>query len=114
VLPLPRSLDQEVELALGAQAGTLRLNEVLKQGGFSRVRRATETPFNLILEGRTVAAGEQSPLAHSREPLDAHEARSGGTVTQLPRLYRSCGERLRPPRTSAGSAIVSSAGWRRR
>jgi hypothetical protein len=50
VLPLPRSLDQEVELALGAQAGTLRLNEVLKQGGFSRVRRATETPFNLILE----------------------------------------------------------------
>ena len=28
------------------------VTEVLKQGGFTRVRRATETPFNLILEAR--------------------------------------------------------------
>jgi SAM-dependent methyltransferase len=48
----PSSLDQEVGLALGAQAGEARLTEVLKQGGFTRVRRATETPFNLILEAR--------------------------------------------------------------
>jgi hypothetical protein len=29
-----------------------RLTDVLKEGGFTRVRRATETPFNLILEAR--------------------------------------------------------------
>jgi SAM-dependent methyltransferase len=48
----PASLAQEVGLALGAQAGEARLTEVLTQGGFTRVRRATETPFNLILEAR--------------------------------------------------------------
>jgi SAM-dependent methyltransferase len=48
----PASLSQEVGLALGAQAGEGRLTEVLKEGGFTRVRRATETPFNLILEAR--------------------------------------------------------------
>ena len=52
VICTPASLAQEVGLALGAQAGEARLTEVLKQGGFSRVRRATETPFNLILEAR--------------------------------------------------------------
>jgi SAM-dependent methyltransferase len=48
----PASLDQEVGLALGAQAGEERLTDVIKQGGFSEVRRATETPFNLVLEAR--------------------------------------------------------------
>jgi len=48
----PASLDQEVGLALGAQAGEKRLAEVIKSGGFSDVHRATETPFNLILEAR--------------------------------------------------------------
>jgi SAM-dependent methyltransferase len=38
--------------ALGAQAGQARLSEVLAQAGFGRVRRATETPFNLVLEAR--------------------------------------------------------------
>jgi 2-polyprenyl-3-methyl-5-hydroxy-6-metoxy-1,4-benzoquinol methylase len=52
VICTPASLDQEVGLALGAQAGEARLTEVLKEGGFTRVRRATETPFNLILEAR--------------------------------------------------------------
>jgi SAM-dependent methyltransferase len=52
VICTPASLDQEVGLALGAQAGEARLTEVLEEGGFSRVRRATETPFNLILEAR--------------------------------------------------------------
>jgi hypothetical protein len=50
VICTPASLDQEVGLALGAQAGEERLAEVIKEGGFSEVRRATETPFNLILE----------------------------------------------------------------
>jgi SAM-dependent methyltransferase len=52
VICTPASLDQEVGLALGAQAGEARLTEVLNEGGFTRVRRATETPFNLILEAR--------------------------------------------------------------
>jgi len=52
VICTPASLDQEVGLALGAQAGEARLTEVIKEGGFSRVRRATETPFNLVLEAR--------------------------------------------------------------
>jgi SAM-dependent methyltransferase len=48
----PASLDQEVGLALGAQAGEARLREVARQGGLTRFRRATETPFNLILEAK--------------------------------------------------------------
>jgi hypothetical protein len=48
----PASLDQEVGMALGAQAGEARLREVARQGGLTRFRRATETPFNLILEAR--------------------------------------------------------------
>ena len=48
----PNSLSQEVGLALGAQAGEARLARVFAEGGFTRFRRATETPFNLILEAR--------------------------------------------------------------
>jgi SAM-dependent methyltransferase len=48
----PASLDQEVGLALGAQAGEGRLRAVVTEGGFTRFGRATETPFNLILEAR--------------------------------------------------------------
>jgi hypothetical protein len=39
--------------ALGAQAGEARLREVIvKEGGFGSLRRATETPFNIVLEAR--------------------------------------------------------------
>lgn len=38
--------------ALGAQAGEHKLREVARSGGFRRVRRATETPFNMVLEAR--------------------------------------------------------------
>jgi ubiquinone/menaquinone biosynthesis C-methylase UbiE len=48
----PNSLSQEVGLALGAQAGERRLRDVLSKGGFTRFRRAAETPFNIILEAR--------------------------------------------------------------
>jgi SAM-dependent methyltransferase len=48
----PNSLSQEVGLALGAQAGESRLANVMTEAGFSRFRRATQTPFNLILEAR--------------------------------------------------------------
>jgi SAM-dependent methyltransferase len=48
----PASLSQEVALGLGAQAGEGRLTKVLKSAGFTRVRRAAETPFNMVLEAR--------------------------------------------------------------
>ncbi len=49
---VPTSLSQEVGAALGAQAGEKRLREVISAGGFRNVRRATETPFNMVLEAR--------------------------------------------------------------
>jgi hypothetical protein len=52
VICTPGSLDQEVGLGLGAQAGERRLAALLTEAGFSSVRRATQTPFNLILEAR--------------------------------------------------------------
>jgi SAM-dependent methyltransferase len=48
----PASLSQEVGLGLGAQAGEARLRDVVTAGGLTRFRRATETPFNLVLEAR--------------------------------------------------------------
>ena len=48
----PASRAQEVGLALGAQAGDALLQKVATEGGFTRFRRATETPFNIILEAR--------------------------------------------------------------
>ena len=52
LLCTPASLSQEVGLALGAQAGEKRLREVVMGGGFTRFRRATQTPFNLVFEAR--------------------------------------------------------------
>jgi hypothetical protein len=52
MLCTPASLSQEVGLGLGAQAGEGRLAKVLHSAGFTRVRRATETPFNIVLEAR--------------------------------------------------------------
>jgi len=48
----PGSLAQEVGTALGAQAGEARLSGILREAGFTRVRRAAETPFNLVIEAR--------------------------------------------------------------
>jgi SAM-dependent methyltransferase len=48
----PASLSQEVGLGLGAQAGEARLRKVVEEAGFTRFRRATETPFNLVFEVR--------------------------------------------------------------
>jgi 2-polyprenyl-3-methyl-5-hydroxy-6-metoxy-1,4-benzoquinol methylase len=52
LLCTPASLSQEVGLALGAQAGEARINDVVTGGGFTRFRRAAETPFNLVFEAR--------------------------------------------------------------
>jgi SAM-dependent methyltransferase len=46
------SLAQEGKMGLGAQAGEARLRDVVTTGGFTRFRRAHETPFNLVLEAR--------------------------------------------------------------
>jgi SAM-dependent methyltransferase len=48
----PASRSQEVGLCLGAQAGEKRLREVVSDGGFTKFRRATQTPFNLVFEAR--------------------------------------------------------------
>lgn len=48
----PASLSQDVGLALGAQAGEAKIGEVVAEGGFTRFRRAAETPFNLVFEAR--------------------------------------------------------------
>jgi SAM-dependent methyltransferase len=49
---VPASLSQEVGMALGAQAGEARLKKVVTDGGFTRFRKATSTPFNLVFEAR--------------------------------------------------------------
>lgn len=46
----PASLSQPVGLGLGAQAGQKRLTKVLNEAGFSNIRRASETPTNMVLE----------------------------------------------------------------
>ena len=48
----PASLAQEVGLALGTCAGEARLRAIFEEAGYSRFRRATETPMNLVLEAR--------------------------------------------------------------
>jgi SAM-dependent methyltransferase len=52
LLCTPASLSQDVGLALGAQAGPARISDVVTEAGFTRFRRAAETPFNFVLEVR--------------------------------------------------------------
>jgi hypothetical protein len=52
MLCTPCSRAQEVGLGLGAQAGEARMRDVVMSGGFTRFRRATQTPFNLVYEAR--------------------------------------------------------------
>src|ERR1700739_1455957 len=52
LLCTPASLSQEVGLALAGQAGEARMKNVVMSVRFTRFRRATETPFNLIYEAR--------------------------------------------------------------
>ena len=52
ILCTPSSRAQEVGLGLGAQAGEARLRAVFEEAGFTRFRRATETPFNIVFEAR--------------------------------------------------------------
>ncbi|MBA2281468.1 MAG: class I SAM-dependent methyltransferase [Acidimicrobiia bacterium] len=48
----PASRAQDGAACLGAQAGEGRLRAVCEAAGFTSFRRATETPFNIVLEAR--------------------------------------------------------------
>jgi SAM-dependent methyltransferase len=52
LLCVPASLSQDVGLALGAQAGEARIRDVVTAAGFTRFRRAAETPLNIVYEAR--------------------------------------------------------------
>jgi len=52
LLCTPCSRSQEVGLCLGAQSGEARIRDVVTSAGFTRFRRATETPFNVVYEAR--------------------------------------------------------------
>lgn len=52
LLCTPCSRSQEVGLCLGAQAGETRIHDVAIAAGFTRFRRAAETPFNIVYEAR--------------------------------------------------------------
>jgi SAM-dependent methyltransferase len=51
-LCLPNAMAQEGGYALGAQAGESAIRELVTEAGFTRFRRAAESPFNLIYEIR--------------------------------------------------------------
>jgi 2-polyprenyl-3-methyl-5-hydroxy-6-metoxy-1,4-benzoquinol methylase len=48
----PHALSEGDESALGGQAGEARIRAIVEAAGFRHLRRATETPFNLILEAQ--------------------------------------------------------------
>jgi hypothetical protein len=52
LLCTPSSLSQEVSTALGAQAGEVRLREIVIGAGFTSLERVAETPFNIVLEAK--------------------------------------------------------------
>ena len=52
LLCTPCSRSQEVGLCLGAQAGEARIRQVVTSAGFTRFRRATETPLNIVYEAQ--------------------------------------------------------------
>jgi SAM-dependent methyltransferase len=52
LLCTPCSRSQEVGLCLGAQAGEAKIRDVVTAAGFTRFRRAAETPFNIVYEAR--------------------------------------------------------------
>jgi hypothetical protein len=51
VICVPASLNENGP-ALGAQAGEQRIREIVTSAGFSKFRRATQTPFNFVFEAR--------------------------------------------------------------
>jgi ubiquinone/menaquinone biosynthesis C-methylase UbiE len=52
MLCVPNALSQPGGYSLGAQAGESAIRQVVSDAGFTRFRRAAETPFNLVYEAR--------------------------------------------------------------
>lgn len=52
MLCVPNALSQHGGYALGAQAGEAAIRRIVTEAGFTRFRRATETPFNIVYEVR--------------------------------------------------------------
>lgn len=52
LLCIPNAMSQAGGYALGAQAGEAAIRQIVTNAGFTRFRRAAETPFNLIYEAR--------------------------------------------------------------
>jgi len=52
LLCVPNALAQEPAVVLGNQAGEARLRDIVTEAGFTRFRRAAQTPFNIVLEAR--------------------------------------------------------------
>jgi hypothetical protein len=52
LLCVPSALAQEPDVVLGNQAGEARTRQILTRAGFTRFRRAAQTPFNLVYEAR--------------------------------------------------------------
>jgi ubiquinone/menaquinone biosynthesis C-methylase UbiE len=52
MLCVPNAMSQPGGYSLGAQAGEAAIRQVVTEAGFTRFRRATETPFNLVYEVR--------------------------------------------------------------
>jgi ubiquinone/menaquinone biosynthesis C-methylase UbiE len=52
LLCVPNAISQAGGYALGAQAGEAAIRQLVTDAGFTRFRRAAETPFNLIYEAR--------------------------------------------------------------
>ena len=52
LLCVPSAMAQEPAVVLGNQAGEARTRQILTEAGFTRFRRAAETPFNLVYEAR--------------------------------------------------------------
>ena len=51
-LCVPNALSQDGGYALGAQAGEAAIRRIATEAGFTRFRRVSETPFNLVYEAR--------------------------------------------------------------
>jgi hypothetical protein len=52
LLCVPNAMSQAGGYALGAQAGEAAIRQVITDAGFTRFRRAAETPFNIVYEAR--------------------------------------------------------------
>jgi len=52
LLCMPNAMSQPGGYSLGAQAGEAAIRQIATEAGFTRFRRAAETPLNLVYEAR--------------------------------------------------------------